>query len=160
MEIVLTQGKITLVDDDVYDWASEYRWCAQRTPAGAFYAVRTTPVPESLKVQLHREIVNAPNGMVVDHIDGDGLNNQRSNIRVATRGQNICNSGLGRLNRSGFKGVSMDKRSGYWRACIQFGGKNTHLGYFGSPIDAARAYDAAARVHHGEFAWLNFPEDR
>lgn len=96
-------------------------------------------------------------GFIVDHRDHEGLNNTRTNLRLATRSQNSCNNKKTRGRSSKYKGVSRDKR-GYWRAKIHFKGKHIFLGYFDNEIDAARAYDKAAKELHGEFAVLNFPQ--
>jgi hypothetical protein len=93
-----------------------------------------------------------------DHKNGNGLDNQRKNLRSATRPQNLWNKGRRSDNTTGFKGVTKEAHG--WRAVIKANGKRRHLGYFTSPELAARAYDAAAVEMHGEFARLNFPDDR
>ncbi len=108
---------------------------------------------------MHQELVKVPDGMVVDHINHDGMDNRRANLRPATYSQNLYH----RKNRSGakyskYKGVSWKKHNRKWEARIGFEKKEIHLGYFRSEIDAARAYDRAAKKYHGEFASLNFPE--
>lgn len=105
---------------------------------------------------LHREILAPPKGMEVDHIDGDGLNNRRSNLRICTHQQNLMNRPPIPGSRSKFKGVSTTgRRSEKWCAYICPDNKKIHLGTFGSEIDAARAYDDTALTMFGEFAWLN-----
>jgi hypothetical protein len=105
-------------------------------------------------VRMHRLIIGATKGAVVDHINGNTLDNRRSNLRVCTHRQNLANSGA-RTGR--FKGVSHTRHGG-WRATIHIGKKQTHLGIFETEEAAARAYDAAAIRLHGEFARLNFPQ--
>lgn len=104
---------------------------------------------------LHRLIMDFPEEMQVDHIDGDKLNNQKSNLRVCTNGQNQMNGGAYRNSSSKFRGVSWEKAQGKWRADIQANKKTKHLGVFESERDAAKAYNEAAKELHGEFARLN-----
>jgi hypothetical protein len=106
---------------------------------------------------MHRQILGAPPGQQVDHINGDTLDNRRVNLRLATHGQNQHNRGKYRNNKSGYKGVSWDKAAGKWRAQIKFNNKKYNLGRYHDPIEAALAYDAAAIRLHGAFARLNFP---
>lgn len=96
----------------------------------------------------------------VDHINGDGLDNRRSNLREANAAQNAANAGLRSDSVSGFKGVYPNTAGGLpWKAEIRANGKRRYLGIFGDPATAARAYDAAAREAFGEFARLNFPQE-
>jgi hypothetical protein len=103
--------------------------------------------------------MNPPKNRVVDHRNNNGLDNRRENLRIATKGQNVCNSIKTRRNTSSkFVGVSFDKRSGLWHAYITHCRKRKFLGYFKDETDAAHAYDVAAKKYHKEFARLNFPE--
>jgi len=106
---------------------------------------------------LHRLIVGAPVGEVVDHINGDTLDNRRSNLRVCSRAENLWNAGKRRHNTSGFKGVCFDKRDGRWYARIRAVGRVHDLGRYKTAEEAAMAYDAKAAELHGPFARLNFP---
>lgn len=112
--------------------------------------------PKSLR--LHRLICDAKPGQVVDHINGNQLDNRKSNLRICTQAENVCNNRRLRKGKSShlFKGVHLS-RSGRWVAQIQKNGKIYHLGTFDSEFDAARAYDKKAKELHGEFASLNFP---
>jgi hypothetical protein len=109
---------------------------------------------------MHRTILGAPQGHMVDHINRDGLDNRRINLRAATRAQNACNAIKRHSIRSTsqFKGVHWDKARSRWAAQIKKLGKVTNIGRFISEEDAARAYDTAAKKVYGEFARLNFPE--
>jgi len=107
---------------------------------------------------MHRQIMHAPQGMVVDHIDGSGLNNHPRNLRLCTRRQNAYNS-RSASGSSQYKGVTYDKATGKWRASINHQGKHHHLGLFDTERQAARAYDAKARELFGPYAYLNFPEE-
>jgi len=147
-EIPLTQGKVALVDDADYEWLMQFNWYATQ-PWSVWYAARK---PRSGIVYMHRVLCG---GIKTDHRDGDGLNNQRYNLRVATTTQNNGNQGLIQRNHSGFKGVSWDKQKNKWYACIVKHNKTVNLGRFSDPRDAATAYDSAAIDYFGEFAKTN-----
>jgi hypothetical protein len=150
-EIALTQGKVALVDDEDFELVSQWKWCVLRGKY-TWYAVRGCADGKS--VLLHREILGLSAGMgdYVDHKDGDGLNNQRSNLRIATQSQNNANA-RNRLNVSSpYKGVCWDKARNVWMARIS----EIFLGRFSSEEDAARAYDEAAVERFGEYARTNF----
>jgi hypothetical protein len=152
--IPLTQGKYAIVDDDVYLWASQWRWHADKGHS-VYYAVRREAGTRKW-IRLHREIMNAPDGVDVDHKDGDGLNNLRKNLRFCTNAQNQRNRGVQSNNTSGYKGVYWFKRSGKWKVQIEVAGKKIYLGLYTDLIEAAKAYDTAARKYHGRFAKTNF----
>lgn len=105
---------------------------------------------------LHRLIMNASGSVQVDHINGDGTDNRRNNLRIATPSQNMANTGKHSHNKSGYKGVSKRKDRDKWRAQITKDRKVYWLGDFDNEVDAAIAYDVAASKHHGDFAYLNF----
>lgn len=123
------------------------------------YAIRSEYSPKRT-IYMHREIVCASRGVEVDHKDLDGLNNQKHNLRTATKAQNCRNRGKrdhqgGVPTTSRFKGVGMRRDTGRWRAFIRVRGLLIILGHFEDEIEAAKAYDRAARHHFGEFARLN-----
>lgn len=160
--LILTKGQHTVVDDDVYEWASKFKWMASESPRTkhTYYAVRRErrPGPSRQRtVILHREIMGAPKGVLVDHEDGDGLNNLRDNLRLCTVGQNTQNQRIRKDKSSQYKGVSWNKRQGVWDARVCSAGRKIFLGLFREELDAARAYDSAALRLHGTFARLNFP---
>jgi hypothetical protein len=111
-------------------------------------------------VYMHRYILGMGIGdrRTVDHINGDPLDNRRSNLRICTRHENMANRGPGIRNNSGFKGVYLNQIKTRWNAEIRAKGGHKHIGCFATAEEAARAYDTAARAIHGEFAYLNFPE--
>jgi hypothetical protein len=108
---------------------------------------------------MHQIILEVPEGMIIDHINHDGMDDRSVNLRPATRAQNSRNrKKFPRKCSSKYKGVYLHKSSLKWQARIMFEKKRRYLGYFNNEIDAAKAYDEAAKKYHGEFACLNFPE--
>lgn len=108
-------------------------------------------------IRLHQQIMKAPDGMVIDHINGDKKDNRKCNLRIASNMENCRNRGLCTRNTTGFKGVSYDSRRKRYSASIMVNYKNKFLGYYDSPQEAALAYDKAASSYFGEFAKLNYP---
>jgi hypothetical protein len=156
--IPLTKGYVTVLDDEDYEILRHRKWSTLTSnKTKKVYACSADSVRGGGRFKLslmHRVILGLSPGQFADHIDGDGLNNQRSNLRVATRDQNRRNTGLMKSNRSGFKGVYFKPRIGKWIASIK-DGRTKHLGCFSTPEEAAKAYDAAALKLHGEFACTN-----
>ena len=110
-------------------------------------------------ISMHQDVIEVPEGMVIDHINHDGMDNRGANLRAATRSQNMCHrKKRSRTTRSKYKGIHWKKRNRKWQAMITVESKRIYLGHFRDEIDAAKAYDRAARKYHGEFASLNFPE--
>jgi hypothetical protein len=103
-------------------------------------------------------IMRPPKGMVVDHIDGNGLNNRRSNLRICTRAENNRNRRPTPGGSSRFRGVYRCRVADRWIANLSVNNRTVYVGLFADEVEAALARDAAARKHHGRFAWLNFPE--
>ena len=139
-EILLTQGLSALVDDEDFDSLNVFKWFAMKYD-NTFYAGRKSPkINGQQTILMHREIMNTPEGMETDHIDRNGLNNQRSNLRVVTRQQN-------QFNRNA-KGYCFDKTKQKFRAQIRLNGKLIHLGYFATALEAQAAYLKAKKIHH------------
>jgi len=152
--IPLTRGKHAYVDAEDYDRLMKHKWTALYT-GGKWYATRND---HGKCILMHREIMKAPKGKVVDHIDGNGLNNCKSNLRICTQGQNLCNS-RPRGKTSVFKGVFYDKERGKYKAFVWENGATAVIGRYDDPIEAAKARDYRAVQLQGEYAYLNFPTE-
>ena len=148
-EIGLTQGKVALVDDEDYEWLKQYKWCCA-SGKGLVYATRQS---RGKSVFMHRIILNTPQGMHTDHINHDGLDNRRCNLRICTNSQNQANGNIRKDNTTGRKGTTWDKNKRKYLARIKFHGRYAHIGYFDKIEDAANAYNAKAKELFGEFAY-------
>lgn len=145
-EMILTKGKMALVDDEDYERLSKWKW----SYANVGYAVRNE---RGRIIYMHRFILNATTGKEVDHWDEDKLNNQKTNLRVCTPRQNKGNCGKRKGNyTSSHKGVIWRKDRNKWRAEITVNYKNIFLGHFEKEEDASRAYQSAHKKHFGEFS--------
>lgn len=152
--ISLTKGASTMIDDVDYPLIVSLRWCLASNGYAVHYHWHDGWVEN---IFMHRYLMQPPPGMEVDHIDGNRLNNVRSNLRFATHGQNQANRRRMKHNRSGYKGVSFNQ--GKYEARIQSEGRVVYLGRYETALEAARVYDAAAIQLHGVFAALNFPDE-
>lgn len=151
--ITLTQNKKAMVDDEDFEWLSQWKWYCE-PHRKTFYAVRRVRLPDSKRktIRMHRLILNAPENMMVDHKQGNGLDNRRSEIRLATRSENGYNRGKTVKNSSGRKGVYWHSQIGRWYSRITVDKHDIYLGTFTTPEGAAKAYKQAALKYHGEFA--------
>ena len=156
-EIPLTQGKVALLHDEDFEWLSGYKWyCSSNgtDDVDKFYAARKNEGNNKPKsIYMHRMILGFPT-LDVDHVDGNSLNNQRSNLRTCTRSENMMNQSKEHVDGE-FKGVYWRKRTEKWRACIKKDRVQYELGEYDSKLDAALAYNAAAQHLFGEYARLN-----
>ncbi len=149
-----TEPIYTTVDDEDFDWLNQWNWTIRRDEkSGVSYANRNERGIDGKqhRVHMHREIVNAPDGYEVDHVDGDGLNNTRGNLRIVTRAENLRNRKTFKNSKSGFKGVLFNPANRRWIARI-------NLGTFDSSEEAARAYDEAIKKLFGDLAEPNFDD--
>ena len=152
IRIPLAGGLEAVLDAADYPLVAPYTWC-KRPVRNTTYVQASVPGDgKRTSVLMHRLILGAKRGEIVDHIDGDGLNNRRSNLRKCSHSQNMCNSRKPSTNVSGYKGVYFDKRDQSWRTRIVMNQKATNLGNFIDLESAIKARREAERRLHGEFA--------
>lgn len=159
--VPLTKDQLAVIDETDADLLA-FKWCASKS-GKAFYAQRAVKRADGVWTieRLHR-VIAARMGISgnPDHKNRDSLDCRRENLRPATPSQNSANRSRQSNNTSGFKGVSFRRRAGKWRADIKVHGKQRSIGLFSDPVEAARAYDEAAKKTFGEFASLNFTETK
>lgn len=168
-QIPLTQGKVALVDDADFEDVSRFNWHAHKGRKGNWYARRAIlkieepdPKKRRNRISLHRHLLGNVDGEI-DHKNRDGLDNRRTNLRVATRELNAINTGAYATKRgTTYRGVqychSRSNLTRRWIVRFESKGRKFFLGYHATAEDAAHAYDAKARELFGEFAYLNFPD--
>lgn len=160
-EIILKGGRVALVDDEDFDRLSPFKWFSHlvaKSTSRNYYARRNSKIIGGVRappVYMHREVIGAARGQIVDHINGDTLDNRRVNLRIVTASQNNMNRKSGRPFM--LKGAYPSGRR--WTSSIQIDGQNHYLGCFATAEQAARAYDRKAFELFGEFAKLNFPHE-
>ncbi len=152
--IQLSQGKKAIVDNNIYEELRKHRWYT-------FNGLKTDYAASKIGLRgktvfMHRMILPPPKGMFVDHINHNGLDNQRNNLRICDASQNQQNRGKNKSNLTGYKGVSWDKTRNKWKAQIMINRKQLCIGRYKTAEEAAHAYDKAAKELHGEFAETNF----
>lgn len=160
MQYSLQDGTQTQIDETDLALLEAHRWCAPKRPRFLQYVRRAVWLPgrqSCTTILLHREILKAPTGLYVDHINGDTLDNRRANLRVATPKQSAANRRSQSGSSSRYLGVTWHTGCSRWQAQIGGSGDTAYLGLFSDEAEAARTYDVAARKRYGEFARLNFP---
>lgn len=153
--IYLTQGQIALIDDEDFDRVNCFKWTADKVGLG-FRAMRACYPGNNKRITIfmHRFIMDAPQGTIIDHINRNALDNRKSNLRFCTKAENQRNRTSRQINNtSGYKGVTKVRNK--WAARISHQSKRIHLGYFVNIHQAAEAYNQAALKYFGDFANLN-----
>lgn len=151
-KIPLSQGKVTIVNDGDFEWLSQWKWYYHGR-----YAVKNSM--GGGRVYMHRLIIQTPDGMHTDHINGNSLDNRRCNLRIATCSQNLMNQHKKRSGCSSrYKGVFWSKNDQLWVTQISINKKRYTIGYSKSETDAGRLYNEAALFYYKEFAQLNIIE--
>ena len=154
--IDLTQAMQTLIDDEDFERSNKHKWCASKNPDGSYVAVRSIATKKGRRlILMHREIMNAPKGLLVDHRNHNTLDNRKSNLRICTNAENCRNKRVKEGYSSKCKGVHWNKLNKNWRARIMVNYIKKELGSFTDEKDAAQAYNEAALKYFGEFALLN-----
>lgn len=153
-----------LVDDWNYEWLMEYSWCINEPKKYGYYyatAYHKRVDGKNKLIKMHRLILGLTDPNIkVDHKDRNGLNNQEQNIRPCTQSQNSCNKNQFKTFTSKYIGVSWKKKNNKWCVQISVNSKKIYIGLFKTEIEAALAYDEAAKIYHGEFANLNFKQPK
>lgn len=153
-KIFLTQNQVALVDNSDFEELNKYKWFANKR-GNSFYALRTSKKDKNGKVKtilMHRVIMSDPVGFDIDHIDNNGLNNQKKNLRVCTHAQNTRNRGIQKNSTSKLKGVTWNKTGNKWQAQIRVDGKYIYIGLFEDKQKAYEAYCQACVKYHGEYS--------
>lgn len=158
MELKMVNGMVALIDGDDFEKVSSFRWRAATHSRATTYYAQCTSVGRFRGKFLHRVIMNARTGELVDHRNFNGLDCRKENLRKCTPSQSTMNRRKRRICASQYKGVYRDKK--HWRAVIQVDGKRIQLGEHKTEELAALAYNAAAKVYHGEFAVLNLTQEQ
>jgi len=160
-KIKLTKGKCAIVDDADYEELSKYKWHANVSRRTSYASRVIKRNGKETKIQMHREILGLGNPRIfVDHKDGNGLNNQRDNLRTCTPKENTLNRRSREGRASKYKGVWWDKRKKKWAVTIGINNRSNWLGVFDNEDEAAIVYDNAALKHYGAFAFVNFESSK
>lgn len=157
-QIQLTKGYFTTVDDQDFDYLSQFNWGVQinRKRKYAYRKFWDSITRKSYTMYMHRDLHNLVDSKIhVDHVDGNGLNNQRVNLRLCSNAQNLMNVPMKKNNKCGLKGVYWETSRQKWKAEIRVNKRKQHLGRFASKYEAAEAYNKAAIKYFGEFAYIN-----
>jgi hypothetical protein len=158
--IPLSRGKFAIVDPEDYPRLAKHKWHLAESPTSSYAARWSRPqnTNKRNRIWMHRQIIPIPPGLVCDHINHNGLDDRKANLRPATFSQNLSNRPKRKSPTcSKYKGLEWDKTQGKWKARIQLNYRKIYLGSFDNELSAAKAYDKAAKRYHGPFAAPNFP---
>ena len=152
--IKLTKGKFALVDDEDFEHLNQLKWCVLISGNNVYARRHHKTGNKRITILMHREVLATPKGFYTDHINGNGLDNRKSNLRVCTQQDNMRNLRAQTGGTSKYKGVYWSKRSNKWHAQIKVSvdGTRKSLGFYSLEEDAYKAYCEAAKKYHGEFA--------
>lgn len=150
--VTLTKGHRCVIDAKDVSLVSSYSWYAEEKKTTVYAKTSYRDGEKYKSIFMHRLLLRPDDGKFCDHIDHDGLNNRRSNLRVCTIRENLANSRLRATSSSGYKGVYWEKDRGKWRAQIGFNGKKIKLGRYDTPEEAHKAYVKASQELYGEFS--------
>ncbi|MCK5604153.1 HNH endonuclease [Candidatus Pacearchaeota archaeon] len=158
MEMKLKTGEVVFIDKKDYAVISQYSW--YRHPVGSHHLLYAAAWVNNKNTLMHRFLLNLNKNEMTDHINGNGLDNRRSNLRKCTHQENMFNKKKYKNNKCGYKGVYWSPHHSKWRVTLYKYKKRFYIGYYRDLIEAAKAYNEAAIEHHGEFARLNkLPEE-
>lgn len=155
-KIILTKGKFTIVDDKDYEWLNRINWYYSLTKDGNEYVLTKINYKTTYMHRLILNLQNSPKHIYTDHINGNGLDNRRQNLRISNNHLNQANQKLSKSSTSGFKGVYWHKQNNRWAVQIMVERKHISLGGYKDKLEAAKAYDQGALKYFGEYARLNF----
>jgi hypothetical protein len=156
-EIKLTQGKVAIVDDEDFEYLNQFKWYARKSRSQNYYAGRYFYIKKGVRIyiSMHTDIIKPNKNLMIDHVNNNGLDNRRINLRLCINSENMRNRNIYKNNSSGYKGVSFNKKSKKYYSYIRHNNLMYSLGFYIDPKDAAKAYNTAAIKFHGEFANLN-----
>lgn len=158
-QIPLTQGQFALVDDEDFEYLNKHKWYADKKTHTYYANTHLYINKKDTVISMHRMILGLTDPKTQgDHKDKNGLNNQKYNLRICSCAQNQRNKRVKKGGSSKYRGVYWNKKGKIWQAGIKMDGKSIYIGNFADEIEAAKAYDKAAKFYHGEFASLNFNE--
>lgn len=151
--VALSQGQRAIVDDEMFDEISKFNWTFQKAKKDDGYAFRRPTVNgKRVLILMHREIMKPGDGLEVDHINRNKLDNRKENLRICSTEENLRNRGTQKNNKSGYRGVSWNRNAKKWHAQISIGHRRTHLGYFPDKFEAIGVYNQMAVRYYGPFA--------
>lgn len=157
--IPLTRGEYAIVDQADFEKLKQHKWHLTIDRWNKYAKRSARKGNKRCRCAMHRVVTNAPDGLFVDHINHNGLDNRKANLRIVTSQQNSWNKRQGKRRKSSkYKGLSWRKNSQKWGVSICIDYKSKHLGYFEDEKEAAAAYDRAAKKYQGEYAFLNFAD--
>jgi len=157
-KLPLTQDQFAIVDEDDYDRLAQYKWCVSRS-RNCLYARRSSKYQgKKITLQMHRVVLGLEynDNLIIDHINRNGLDNRKANLRIVSQKINSYNCKMQRHNTSGYRGVAFYKQTGKYASYIKINGIQKHLGFYETPIEAALAHDVASLLAYKENAIINF----